>query len=505
MNQLFALMAAGVLATSSSALAQDTITLPPLADKSDFDSAFEAFWEPSRAITADATELPSPIGRGYYSLAGDLRGECVTGTLNPNPPQSFSTDYDLFLIKSSDDFRKVSNLSAAGAFGFGIWKGEASSQYYRSATQSRNADYLFVRVLVEGPTYEISRPKIIPGSEADRAAKAGRWSDFRRLCGNFFAASVKVGGEFSAIFSFESRSEEDRAALQAQLKIVARGYGSGEAAFSEALERVSRNSALKVKIIRKGTNETLPEDNIPDLIAYAKTFSTKINAQNARPIESIRRDYQTINPKVPVYSSQEAIIEKWARYLGEANSSLADIEYAKGALDTLYPPTSVNALDAMSKSLQSYVENLERAARSCAEDPTVCEALSGTISEASYAVPKRAQRKLVYPSEVTEQLLGVVGPDETRKVVLLGQWSAWDNGPEWWAPERCCVSIVVQKENGQRIDSSYNPGSHTVTGPARVFVRFGDSTWTDNRGSIDCPKRPNPPYTGQGCLQGVVY
>jgi hypothetical protein len=487
------LVAILVVQFHTTVFAQQEIGVPSQIGENTLVPAATALQEaPSSPILykSDVEQMPIPLGRGYNSLTGELRGDCTVGSLAGAPVQSFKTDYEILLIKSSDEFRKTANLNGSAAFGFGIWKADLASQYYRSASQTKNTDYLFVRVVVEGPKYELNKPRFENTSDAGKLVQRGAWNDFRRLCGNYFIESIRVGGEFSAIYSFESESEEERATLQAQLKVVARGYGGGDVAFSE---KISKHSRLKVKIVRNATGEAVPEDNIPALIAYAKAFPTKINSQTARPIEIIRRDYQTINPAVPMYRDEEMLIDKWARYLGAAYETLADVEFAKKNRAALYPVVSEDSIEALRKGAQGYIDNLELAARNCGDDPRVCKTLDPSVSEPRFLVPRKAQRHPLNPKSGVEQLIGVVGPDEVRKVVVLGQWSAWDNGDNlWWPPEQCCFSVVIQYENGLRDVKGYNPAvyDHSVKGPARVFVQIGDSTHGDNRGRD---------------LEGVVY
>jgi hypothetical protein len=72
-----------------------------------------------------------------------------------------------------------------------------------------------------------------------------------------------------------------------------------------------------------------------------------------------------------------------------------------------------------------------------------------------------------------------------KTLIILGEWSAWADGDNlWWPPERCCFEVVVLSETGVRDVRSYSPAvaPHIISGPARVMVRIGDSTWGDNRG-----------------------
>ena len=274
--------------------------------------------------------------------------------------------------------------------------------------------------------------------------------------------AIRVGGEFSAVYSFESDSEEERASLQAQLQLVAHGYGSGSAAFTQAMEQISKHTHLRVKIVRNGTSEIVPEDNIPALIAYAKSFPTKINKQTARPIELIRRDYQTLRAAIPLYRNEEGIIDKWAAFLGSANEALADLDFAAKNLKHVYPPIDAASVQSLQIAARAYIDNLTSAANNCGEAPATCSTLALSISAPTFDIPGRAQTTPIDPTYPGEQLIGVVGPNEIRTIVILGQWQAWDNGPIW-PPERCCFDIIIQRDNGLREDSDVITRPSTIT------------------------------------------
>ncbi|TRC97344.1 hypothetical protein FJV76_27320 [Mesorhizobium sp. WSM4303] len=431
------------------------------------------------------------LGDGFNSLTGEIRGKCTLGKMLGDDSESFKTEYNITWVRSAEDYKKAVGLSAAASFGFGIWKADAASKYYRTVNRTKNSDYLVVSTKVEGPTFILGDPRLTDEartylSKADKTA-------FKNKCGNYYLYGVRTGGDFIATFSFESASETERAELQAKLKVVARGYGNGSAEFSQALETITKTSKLQVQIIRNGTSENVPEDDMEALVKYAKDFPTKINRDTALPIEFIRRDYQTIDPLADSYSDAEAQVERLSNYLGEASAAIADLDYAKGHLDTVYPIVDAEGLAATESAISSYIDQLQNTARICAAAPETCANLVKNTEGPLFVIPRRAQMVPINPKDGAEQFIGLAGSGQSKTLVILGQWSAWDNGDNlWWPPEQCCFDIVVQYEDGRRETRAYNPnaGPHTFVGPARAFVRLGDSTYVDNR---------------ERGLKGVVY
>jgi|GEM_PF-6451475 len=419
-----------------------------------------------------------PLGRGYNTLAGEFRGDCISGVSKQESSQGFSADYSLTQVRSSEEFRHTLQLSASASMGVGIWKGDLSSSFFQSLDRNRFYDYLVVKVIVSGPTLSINK-EAISNEARPLLSDPGR---FYTRCGNQYIKSVTFGGEFSAVITIETSNESQRQELRAAMSVAAAGYGSAKASFAESLSKVTKNYKRSVKILRNGTNESIPDLEIDTIIKYSLDFPTKINMDTAYPYSLDKAYYSEVNVNLPRYEKEQVIADAWATRAGDIYADYADMNYYKDNREKLnfYPPLSESQLSEGMQKLTSVVTDLKIQYIDCLERPIPkCGQMKFPGFDA--ALPKRAQRAAIDAKQGASQLIGVIGGGESKTVAILGDWSAWSEGENlWWPPERCCFNIVIAPANGPIREEPY-AGPKIVQGPARISVRIGDSHYSDNR------------------------
>jgi hypothetical protein len=434
-------------------------------------------------LTGLAARIAGPtlplLGRGYNGLSAEMRGTCLVGDQVASGTDAKKVDYSLHMAGSSDDYRRSVNMSAAASFGTGTWSTDASVSYFKSSARSRYVDHLVVRVLVQGPVLSFENVHLT----ADAKRMVRRPLDFYRMCGNRYVRSLSLGGEFTAVVDIETNTEEERSELRATLSVIAKGYGSANAAYAEAMQRISRSYSKNVRILRNGTGEAIPNPDIDTVLKYSLDFPTKINAVTGVPVALETADYRTVDPAVEIYSAQEIVVEMMSRKYGQIFEWLGDLDYyARKRNDRVfYPLLSEDALRRAQDTLRDAALKAELAFNGCIENPTRnCGATS--FPDIDIDAPRPARQASLNPKSGSSQYVGFAGPGERKTVVILGDWSAWDNGEHlWWPPTRCCFSIEIAGEVGPPTSVSYT-GPITFSGPARVSVRIGDSTYEDNRG-----------------------
>lgn len=418
------------------------------------------------------------LGRGFNTLSGEFKGECVVGKPTSNQSRGFQIDYSMTQLRSSEEFRRSLQMSASASMGIGSWSGDASSSFFRSLDRNRYYDYLLVNVSVVGPSFSLTGDKL----SGDAHGLRNKPKDFYTKCGNQYVKSVTLGGDFTAIITIETDNEIERSELRAALSVAAVGYGSGKASFAENLSRVTKNYKRTVKILRKGTNEAVPDLSIDALIQYSLDFPTKINRDTAYPISFDKASFTDIDVRIPRFQKEEILADDWATRAGELYSDYADLIYYRDNSNRtrFYPPLSDEQVATGITKLSSMVNNVKAQYVGCLEDPGVaCSKMA--FPERDLTLPKRAQRAGLDAKIGAAQFIGVVGTGETKTVSVLGEWSAWDNGEGlWWPPEKCCFSVVVSPAFGPTYEKPYT-GPTAIQGPARVSIKIGDSTYGDNR------------------------
>lgn len=339
-----------------------------------------------------------------------------------------------------------------------------------------------VSVKVDGPSINLSNLKLT--AKAKKYVDKRDYINFRKLCGNNYFQEVKTGAEFTAILKFTASNEQERQDLQASLDVVAQGYGSGHAKYSDSVEKIKKYSNLEVQILRKGTSEAIPHQTIEDLLKYAEEFPTKINENTAVVTDLLKADYETIVPEIPVFRDADRGMTLLSDRASDAYDELSTLQAAKAHPEQMYPVVTAAVLEAMEKNLVTYISVVEVAAADCAENPQNCFDNVKHLPPLSSFSPRPATRVDLSPKSGQEQFVGNIGMGETKTLVILGQWSAWDNGDNnIWPPDYCCFDVVKLNENGSREVKGYSPSTTNfdMDGPAKVYVKIGDSSYADNR------------------------
>jgi hypothetical protein len=417
------------------------------------------------------------LGRGYNGLSGELRDSCLTGD-TASSTGGKRVNYSIYQAGSSEEFRKSVNLSAGATFGTGVWSVDAGVQYFQSVNRSRFVDHMVVRVDVAGPALSLERAKLT--NEANHLKRDPIL--FYRKCGNRFVRTLSIGGEFVAIVNIETTSQEERESLRATLTVIAKGYGSASTEYKQAIEQISHAYQKDIKIIRNGLGESLPNLDIPTLIQYSLDFPAKIDAMNGVPVALEQIDYRAVDPTIEIYSGPEIIVERLSNKFGELFETLGDLDYYARHRNAgiFYPPISDSELRRSRDLLGDAALKAKLAFNSCIEDPPLyCR--ESLFPEVPVDSPHPAQKVSLNPKIGSSQPIGSAGAGEEKTVLVIGDWSAWDNGENnWWPPERCCFTIEVSRETGPTEIFSYS-GPQKFTGPARFSIRIGDSTYSDNR------------------------
>ncbi|MBZ4416566.1 hypothetical protein [Myxococcus sp. RHSTA-1-4] len=262
------------------------------------------------------------LGMGFDSLGGRTRATCVetasdtqTGTL---------TRFELHAVESFRDLRRELGVSASMSFGIGLWSGGAYASYSSSRNFSNRTSFLLVRAIAQNGANFVKEPYKLN----EWAAKLEP-ADFLDKCGDSFISSRVLGGEFLAVYKFESESEENAEQVRAGIRAAA-GNFSGAADVERKLNEIRGYSSLEVRIIRKGSSETLPSaQDTKKLLEYALNLPelVKPGSGNEYPYSFATTPYQLVQGfrRTSSISSRQRALNALAEAADEAWLRLARV------------------------------------------------------------------------------------------------------------------------------------------------------------------------------------
>lgn len=434
------------------------------------------FSRPSSSETA-SSRVKATLGRGLNGFTGALRGDCIEYTASiPSGFSGFGTRTDIKLIQSTEEFQREIGVSVSGSGGIGKLSIEASAKYDNSVKISGSSDYLMVRVKVDGPTIAMDTQALTPFATKYRENK----QSFFVACGNQYVSEVQLGGDFIAILEFTASSETERTQVQANLR-AATAVSSVNAEFKMSVERAQKQSSMRSTVIRHGTDETLPDFSLDQLVQYARAFPSKVNDKTAVPIGVTLSDYQMVDPDLETIDTPP-LVQRLRERVSAAQIVMDRIDPLIIAQEKLGLPGRLAELQAIRTSLPDKMQVVIDALEVCGKQPWKSTNCAFSSDVQSFAVPKLPGHPIVTPftsRHGSKQLIGLVRAGEERIMLVRGQFD-YNNENQWIDVSRV-TSVTFERPDGTTTPAVAFQPPVKFTGPGTVYVFVADTKYDDNR------------------------
>jgi hypothetical protein len=424
---------------------------------------------------------PSAPGRGFSTLGNDWRGDCVAfDPLGSKPPiDAAHTEYEIKIFDTADDFESFINISASASMSYGIYSGDAAADYLKVINEHTFSNFIAGKVTVDLPAMDVSATGL---SALGKNALSLGSAHFHRTCGNEFATSVVYGGEFVFMLEVTSRDHAEYEATKADLHASVGNFGSLSGQFAQSLQQITKKYTLNGTIIRNGLRENLPDLTPEALTEYAQQFPTKLTANNGiamRPVRYGVREYPTVDPAAPTFTEATIFMDSLARQYMAADQIAGTISYWQVHPDEFFSTDRVHdILDALNNANQIR-DMLRRTALRCADNTSSGCRLPPNLPHLDRSViPDRLTWVILAVSDGRRVPLGVVPPNEVRRVRFRGLWSP-SGGTTWWdKPEGAWWIHYISPDGTERTFQS--PTNEVAHGRDRVEVHLQDDPYSDN-------------------------
>lgn len=322
-------------------------------------------------IGTDPSNTDALIGQGFDTVRASLRGKCLeTKPLTTLLGDSANANgqkvsYYLQSATSLSELRSKLEVHASASFGIGIYSGSGSYNLFQETNIHSLSSFLIVRVKVLNLTETITE-RLLSGPAKERQGNPGRFRDF---CGNEALIARQSGGDFLALVRFNSRSVEDKSAVDGAIGGAVGNFVSGSANFAQSITALSRFSDLTIDILKAGNSSAIP--TLEGLRDYALRFPTTVTRTGGQPwvYNVITADYGTVDNydgtgdfDLPTYN---AFMEQLAEDRDWALVQRNDIRRALADAATS-PGLDVDRLNADALLLDKFLKDLSLSARKCA-------------------------------------------------------------------------------------------------------------------------------------------
>ena len=227
-------------------------------------------------------------GSGFDSRLGIVKGNCIKFDSNEIGTTGFKglpSEPRKKHIESTDDLRRLINVSAEASFRGLFYSVEGKSDWLRSKRVNRYSVDLIVYDKVRHPDKVLLNPALT--TEAARLRESNP-SAFRDMCGDRYVAGMIGGGEFFAHLKLATYNSQEESAFKSNLDVNVATF-DGSIDINRQVEQLvsERKEELEIYMLG-GDSETVTPTTLSEIIEYWKGFRSEVSDElTAVPIAMI--------------------------------------------------------------------------------------------------------------------------------------------------------------------------------------------------------------------------
>ena len=336
-------------------------------------------------------------GMGVNLLNGDIPGKAVDPGQITGPTQAGgqTTSYNLTLINSFEELYSSIGISVEASGQYGLFSASGKFKYAKEAKFNSQATFLLARCVVENAFTQAEDPQLKP--EASELLRQGKADNFQQRYGDGFIRGMQTGGEYFAVISVTSSSQEEQESISASLQAK---YGGLFASVdvdvhvdSNTKSKISR-SELSVSTYQRGgtgDDQSLTGD-IEAVMARLKAFPTQVK-NNPVPYDVQVANYNTLalpegpNP-IDIQAQKDALAD-YARIQLKLLALRNDIEFLQLHSDFFVNPPSSTTLTQWQEFVTDQLNQLTHQASKCIDNPKDGCALFALKLPETFSMPER--------------------------------------------------------------------------------------------------------------------
>jgi len=332
-------------------------------------------------VTNQSTDIPwaqgMNYGMGVNLLNGSVAGKAVDPKTITAPTQAAgqTVRYNLALISSFEELYSSIGISVEASGHYGLFSASGKFNYAKESKFNSQSTFLLARCVVENAFTQAEDAQI--KDEASELLKKGKTTLFQERYGNGFVRGMQTGGEFFAVISITSSSQEEQESLAASLQAKYGGiFASVEVDMKLDSETKSKafRSELRVATYQRGGtgDEQSFTGDIESVMVRLKAFPLQVQ-NNPVPYEVQIANYNTLAlPEGPnlndIRAQKEALVDYeriHLKYLTLRN----DIEFLQLHPDFFIAPPDTITLNQWQGFVTDEINKVTRQASKCIDDP----------------------------------------------------------------------------------------------------------------------------------------
>jgi hypothetical protein len=291
---------------------------------------------PPGPVAPAGTDIPRTVdsGPGFAFGVGvcTVNGQTLTSAVAfTKPPLSlaFEGQTKVTLCQSRDEVYSALDIEVDTSASYGIGSVSSKFKWAQSQDVVDTQLNLVVRAAVASPQANLSGASLTPA--ARQLLETGNFTTFMQRYGDRFVFGQAFGGEYIALLTIDTQSEDDRQTIAASLEAslsAGEFSGSVQTSVTSTLNTFSSQITTNLTEFNLGGNPPAATgaaglNLTPDsVMSKALGFAGTINGQNAYPLQSTLSDYSVLDMPDP---------QAWLQFLQPfqvARQKLLDISLA---------------------------------------------------------------------------------------------------------------------------------------------------------------------------------
>lgn len=352
-------------------------------------------------MAAQSTNIPYADGMNYGMgvnlLNGAIPGKAVDAgqITGPTNAGGQTVSYNLTIVKSFEDLYSSLGISVEASGQYGLFSASGKFSYAKESNFNSQATFLLARCVVQNAFTQAEDAQIKP--EAAELLRQGKADKFQERYGDGFVRGMQTGGEFFAVISITSSTQEEQESLAASLQAKYGGlFASIEvsASLDDSTKSKVSKSELRVSTFQRGGSgdeQSLTSD-IEAVMARLKAFPVQAK-DNSVPYDVQVASYETLalpegpNP-IDIQAQKDALVD-YARIQIKLLSIRNDIEFVQLHPEFYVDPPSSSTLTQWNEFVTDQLNQLTRQASKCADNPVGgCDLFALKLPD-GFAMPDR--------------------------------------------------------------------------------------------------------------------
>lgn len=241
-------------------------------------------------------------GSGVCTLNGQMRSSALSLT-RPSPSLAFQTTTTIKLCTSREEVYSALDITEDTEASYGLASVSQKFEWAQSQDTVSTQLSLVVRSAVTSATVTLSNASLTP--DASQLLENGDFKTFFTRYGDRFISGQVLGGEYVALLTIDTRSEQDRQTIAASLGAsVSLGEldASVQTSVTSTLNRFSDVCTVNFTENRWGGQEPPATGGTQGQVLGAEEVMTKaldfpatVTADNAYPLQCVLADYSELN------------------------------------------------------------------------------------------------------------------------------------------------------------------------------------------------------------------